>query len=127
MLRAVVIEAGVRSLTAHSKTKKGREPRRSTRYDRESVFRAHVAFMREKCKEHGHTSIKMYGTHMCRRMLHLQIAVRSMQRSSTSTLWTTREWSRVWKEFCYPDRGLDNNMDPTRVSVQVTSCTEGIS
>ncbi|GBP10988.1 hypothetical protein EVAR_5539_1 [Eumeta japonica] len=34
---------------------RGREPRRPIRYDRESVYGAYVAFMREICEVHGHT------------------------------------------------------------------------
>ncbi|GBP43038.1 hypothetical protein EVAR_96296_1 [Eumeta japonica] len=36
---------------------RSREPRRSLRYDRESVFQAHVALMREKCKVNDHTPL----------------------------------------------------------------------
>ncbi|GBP40602.1 hypothetical protein EVAR_41682_1 [Eumeta japonica] len=53
----------------------GRGREWSLRYDRESVYRAHVVLMREKCKVHGHgPSIKTCETHMCRRMRHLQVA-----------------------------------------------------
>ncbi|GBP32241.1 hypothetical protein EVAR_27665_1 [Eumeta japonica] len=39
---------------------RGRELWRSLRYDRESVYRAHVAFVQEQCKVHRNTpSIKM--------------------------------------------------------------------
>ncbi|GBP67376.1 hypothetical protein EVAR_43659_1 [Eumeta japonica] len=53
---------------ARDRPTRGREPRQSLQYDRESMYRAHVAFMRKMCKVHGHaTSIKMYATHMCRK------------------------------------------------------------
>ncbi|GBP33343.1 hypothetical protein EVAR_30933_1 [Eumeta japonica] len=53
---------------------RGREPRRSIRYDRNSVYRACVAFMREICEVDGYAlSIVMYAVHMCRRMRHLSM------------------------------------------------------
>ncbi|GBP26834.1 Protein FAM200B [Eumeta japonica] len=55
---------------------RGRDPQIekhwSIRYDRESVYRAYVALIREICKVHGHaSSIVMYAAHMCRRVRHL--------------------------------------------------------
>ncbi|GBP33489.1 hypothetical protein EVAR_23892_1 [Eumeta japonica] len=44
------------------------EPRRSMRYDRESVYRAHVALMLEVYEVYGHVpSIGMYAAYMCSR------------------------------------------------------------
>ncbi|GBP26330.1 hypothetical protein EVAR_95501_1 [Eumeta japonica] len=61
---------------------RGREPRWSLPYDCESVYRAHVALIREICEVHGHTpSNVMYAAYMCRRMRHLQIAAKLVHSS----------------------------------------------
>ncbi|GBP82277.1 hypothetical protein EVAR_86631_1 [Eumeta japonica] len=58
--------------------------------------------MREKCKAHGHTlSIKMYITHTCRRMRHLQIAaeLHSSHSSRVSEVWDSeRIWASIQRE-----------------------------
>ncbi|GBP58950.1 hypothetical protein EVAR_97323_1 [Eumeta japonica] len=44
---------------------RGQVLRRSIRYDRKSVYRAHVVFIRKLCKVHGHApSIVMYAAEM---------------------------------------------------------------
>ncbi|GBP10308.1 hypothetical protein EVAR_5629_1 [Eumeta japonica] len=41
---------------------RGRDPRRSQRYDRESEYRANMALIREICEVHGHAAlIIIYG------------------------------------------------------------------
>ncbi|GBP31532.1 hypothetical protein EVAR_84644_1 [Eumeta japonica] len=51
-----------------------REPRRSMRYDRETMYQAHVELMHEICKVNDHApSIVIYAAHMRWRMRHLLI------------------------------------------------------
>ncbi|GBP40682.1 hypothetical protein EVAR_36418_1 [Eumeta japonica] len=58
-MRNLTDKVDLSNVVAKRRRIRGRELRRSLRYDRESVYRTHVVLTRKKCKVHDHVpSIK---------------------------------------------------------------------